>query len=143
MPKFNFAKPVAVALLALACAGAASARQGDPSAASRSSEYGSGFIVAGSAAILGGAGSLMVAAVEPMGESVVVTLRTASDAGTVSIEMSAAAARGLTLSAGTTVSAVAESTGYLLIVAGKVLAFVPNEIGRGLLHHSRTNGRWA
>jgi hypothetical protein len=29
------------------------------------------------------------------------------------------------------------STGYVLVMSGKALAFIPNEVGQALLHHSR------
>jgi len=133
---------VASALLIMAAQNshAATGDASGASRASRNSERGSGFVVAGSAAVLGGTGSLVVAAIEPVGESVVITLRTASDAGAVSVEVSATTAREAALSAGTAVSAVAEATGYLLVASGKMLAFIPNEVGRELLHHSRSHG---
>jgi hypothetical protein len=33
------------------------------------------------------------------------------------------------------------STGALLVAGGKVLAFIPNEIGKTLIHHARVAER--
>jgi hypothetical protein len=53
------------------------------------------------------------------------------------VETSAFVAREVSVGVGTSVKVVAESTGYALTAAGRVIAFVPNEIARSLLHHSR------
>jgi hypothetical protein len=66
-----------------------------------------------------------------------VVLAGASDAASATLRLSGNVVQGASLVAGVSVGLVAVSTGYLLVSAGKVLAFVPNEIGRSLLHHSR------
>jgi hypothetical protein len=33
--------------------------------------------------------------------------------------------------------ATAVSTGHLLISAGKIIAFIPNELGKALIYHSK------
>lgn len=56
------------------------------------------------------------------------------------IETSATIAKGMaeaaSVAVGTNVKVVAEATGYALMAAGRMIAFVPNEIGRGLVHRS-------
>jgi hypothetical protein len=42
---------------------------------------------------------------------------------------------------GTSIQVVAESTGTALIAAGRILAFIPNEVGRSLLFHARHTAR--
>jgi len=37
------------------------------------------------------------------------------------------------------VEVVAMSAGQALVASGKVLAFIPNESGKALLHHSKVN----
>ena len=61
------------------------------------------------------------------------------DAGALGTEavLLGAAARGLSLAAGTTLEVAALSTGHALVLSGKVLAFIPNEAGKALLHHAR------
>ena len=41
------------------------------------------------------------------------------------------------ISTGSAIQAIAESTGYTLMASGKILAFVPNELGKELLYQSR------
>ena len=40
---------------------------------------------------------------------------------------------------GTSVEVVTASTGHVLVLAGKAIAFIPNEVGKALLHHSRAS----
>ena len=35
------------------------------------------------------------------------------------------------------VSVVAVSTGHVLVASGKAIAFIPNELGKSLLYHSK------
>jgi hypothetical protein len=41
------------------------------------------------------------------------------------------------LAVGTVVTVSAISTGLMLVAAGEALAFIPNEIGKALLHHEK------
>jgi hypothetical protein len=47
------------------------------------------------------------------------------------------AAGHLSLAAGTVVTCTAVSAGWVLSAAGKAIAFVPNEMGKALLHNQR------
>ena len=98
---------------------------------------GSAIVVAGSLSMLVASGQVVVASVETVGEGIVVVLKGASEAGGASIRMSAKAAEGLSLAVGTMVSVVAMSTGHMLVLSGKAIAFIPNEVGKALLHHSK------
>jgi hypothetical protein len=40
------------------------------------------------------------------------------------------------VAAGTTLDVVATASGHMLVLSGKVLAFIPNELGKALLHHA-------
>lgn len=51
--------------------------------------------------------------------------------------VSAIAAGEASVGVGTSVQVIAESTGAALIAGGRVLAFIPNELGRSLLFHAR------
>jgi hypothetical protein len=82
---------------------------------------------------------LTVKAVQASGDGVVLILQGASDAVETSARVSAEAAQAASIGAGHSVRVVAESTGYALMAAGTLLAFVPNEIGRALLHDARHN----
>jgi hypothetical protein len=97
-------------------------------------------VVAGSVQLIQASTQLVVAGLETVGESTVVVLRGASEAATVSVQMSAQLAREASLAAGTAVRVVAESVGHALYVGARLIAFIPNEIGRALIHHSRHGG---
>lgn len=96
-----------------------------------------GVVVGGTASVLVAGSALTVHAVERMGESVVLVLKNASEATTVSVKMAADLSGNASVAVGTAVSVVAESTGKALVASGKVIAFIPNEIGKSLIHHSR------
>jgi len=64
-------------------------------------------------------------------------LERASDGARASVTLSAAAAGGLSVAAGTAVVVTAFSAGWVLSAAGKAIAFIPNEIGAALLHNER------
>ena len=43
----------------------------------------------------------------------------------------------MSVAAGTAIAVTAISTGWVLSTAGQAIAFVPNEIGKALLHNER------
>ena len=104
---------------------------------SQNLSQGSAVVVGGSLSMLVASGQVVVASVETVGEGIVIVLKGASDAGGASIQLSGQAARGLSLAAGTVVNVVALSTGHMLVMSGKAIAFIPNELGKALLHHSK------
>ena len=81
----------------------------------------------------------MVKAVEGSAVGSVYLLERASDGAQVSVEV---AGRGVGVSAyavGTAVTCSVIGTGVVLSVAGEALAFVPNALGRALLHNERVS----
>lgn len=98
---------------------------------------GSIVVVGGSMSVLAGSANVVVASVETVGDAMVVVLKGASDASRTTIRFSTTAAKEASLVAGTAVSVTVIASGYLLVAAGKVLAFIPNEAGKALIHHSR------
>ncbi len=110
----------------------------DLSHASGALSAGSVVVVGGTVSVLAGSGYLIVKSVEVLADGVQVVLEGVSEAGQVSIKLSGEAALGLSLAVGSTVEAVALSTGTVLVAAGTVLAFIPNEIGRALLYRERS-----
>lgn len=104
---------------------------------SQNLSQGSAVVVGGSLSMLVASGQVVVASVETVGEGIVIVLKGASDAGGASVQLSGQAARGLSLAAGTVVNVVALSTGHMLVMSGKAIAFIPNELGKALLHHSK------
>lgn len=99
-----------------------------------------GSVVAGTASLIVVGSILVVDAVETTGESVVVVLKGigqgVSEATTVSVKVAASAVGNASLVVGSTVKVVAEASGHALYLSGKLIAFIPNEIGKSLVHHS-------
>lgn len=125
------------ALLAAACA---SSQAADGSQALSKGVGGlSGVVVAGSVLTVFAGGSLVVESVEVIDEGVVVVLKAVGDGSKATVQFSGKALEGVSVVAGTAVSAVAMSAGHALVVSGKVIAFIPNELGKALLHHSRVS----
>ena len=93
-----------------------------------------GVLLAGSLSTLQLSGQAVVASVETVADGTVLVLRGASDAGTASVRVVGTVAGVV---AGSTVRVVAMSTGCALIAAGRMIAFIPNEVGRALVHQSR------
>jgi hypothetical protein len=83
---------------------------------------------------------LVVAGLEAAGDSVNVMLKDASQAGEASIRVSGEVAAAASLAVGSVVVVTAEAAGHALSAAGKLIAFVPNELGRSLLYHARHGG---
>lgn len=80
---------------------------------------------------------LTVKAVEVSATGTVYVLERASDGARASVRVSARAGQAVVLGVGTAVVVGALASGTLLSAAGEVLCFIPNEIGRALLHNER------
>ena len=80
---------------------------------------------------------LVVKVVEVSARGTVYLLERASDGAQVSVEVMGRTAAAVALSVGTAVTVSVIGTGVLLSAAGEVLAFLPNELGRALLHNER------
>lgn len=109
----------------------------DPSGLSRGSELsanGSATIAEGSLAVVQGSADMVVVAVQAVGDGLRVTLQGSARVGKVVLSVPMAVAGGLSYAAGQTVTVIAEGTGWLIVRAGEVIAFVPNEAGKALLH---------
>jgi hypothetical protein len=104
--------------------------------ASAASLAASGFVVAGSSELIQTSANLTVTALQIAGETVVIVMRGAAESVTVSVRTSATIARDASVAVGSAVRVVAESVGYALYVGARLIAFVPNEIGRALIHHA-------
>jgi hypothetical protein len=121
-------------LLSLGLAGApASHAQSNVSDASALSLLPVAVSVAAPAMLLVGGVMLTVVAVEVSAAGSVWVLERASDGARASLRFT-----GHALAAsGTAVMVTAVATGWVLSAAGAAIAFVPNEIGRALLHNER------
>lgn len=83
-------------------------------------------------------GTYLVQGVSQMGsEGVEIILSSAANGARYSVKVAGSAAQRLALSAGTTVQAVSQAAGTLLVASGKVIAFIPTEVGKALLGSSK------
>jgi hypothetical protein len=78
-----------------------------------------------------------VVAVEATSRGTVWVLERASDGARASLTLSGAVVGGASLVVGASVVAVASTAGWVISAAGKAIAFIPNELGRALLHNER------
>lgn len=108
-----------------------------PSAPSQASANLSGVVVFGSLLTVAAAGSVVVASARTVGDVLELVLEGAAGASRATVRLSAHAAGGLSLATGTVLEVVTASTGHVLVMSGRAIAFLPNEAGKGLLHHAR------
>jgi len=87
--------------------------------------------------VLSAGAVLTVVAVEASATGAVWVLERASDGARSTLRLSAQTAGGLSVVVGTAVLVTVLSTGWVLSAAGTAIAFIPNEIGRALLHNER------
>ena len=93
--------------------------------------------VAAPSMVLSAGAVFTVVAVESSAEGTVWILERASDGARTTLRLSGDAAAGASLGVATAVTVTAVSAGWILVSAGKAIAFVPNEIGKALLHNER------
>lgn len=89
-------------------------------------------------AVLSAAGAVFVVkGIEASAYATVYTLERVSDGARVSLEIAGRGARQASVVAGATVTATVLSTGVVLAAGSQAIAFVPNALGRALLHNER------
>lgn len=128
-------------LCAATLAPLAQAANSDTTNASDHASMASAIVLVGSMSLLAAAGEVVVDTVEDVADGSVLVLKStaksASSAATASIKLSRKAAQGLGLAAGTVLDVVAVSTGHVLVLSGKTIAYLPNAAGQAILHHSK------
>ena len=129
--------PCLLAAAVLAAASSRAAAHPNVSDASALSMLPIAVSVAAPAVILSAGATLTVVAVEVTSAGTVWMLERASDGARASVTLSAQAAGGLSVAAGTAVVVTAFSAGWVLSAAGKALAYIPNEVGAALLYNER------
>lgn len=88
--------------------------------------------------VLSAAGAVFtIQAVEISARGTVYVLERASDGARVSVEVVGRGAGAASLAVGTGVTVSVIGAGLVLSAAGEAIAFVPNAIGRALLHNER------
>jgi hypothetical protein len=136
-------KPILLILLTLSCYAQAGEQHGSTnlSNASQLVTEGSATLVYGSLSAVAASGTIVVESVEVAGDASLVVLAGVAGAAKATVRLSGQAAREASLAAGASVNVLVTSTGALLVAGGKVLAFIPNEIGKTLIHHARVAER--
>jgi hypothetical protein len=139
MPRSPVLRTLAVSLaLALPLAGTdARAQHSEVSRAVDGSLAASAaFVLAGGEVLVAGS-ELVVVAVRPLGQALEVTLAASADGSVLVLELGIASARSASLATGASIRVVTHAAGFLLVSAGEVLAFVPDALAAGLIHHRR------
>jgi|GEM_PF-1217467 len=98
---------------------------------------GNGNPLAGVSAVGVGSAFIIIGITEGAGNSMDVVLKGVGNSMTATVNLSKSAVQSLALSTGTAVQLSAEASGTVLIASGKVIAFIPNELGKALLGQSR------
>ena len=130
-------------LLSAQLALAAPRQLSDASRGSEALSLGVAVVTLGSLSALEGSGRIVVDAVEVSADSATLVLKRladgASQASIVTLKLSGKALEKIALVVGAGIEISVVSTGYILISAGKALAFIPNQVGQALLHHEKVN----
>ncbi len=79
----------------------------------------------------------VVKVIEVTARSTVFVIERASDGARVSVEIIGQGIKQTAISAGTVVTVSVIGTGIVLSALGEAIAFVPNELGKALLHNER------
>jgi len=88
--------------------------------------------------ILSAAGAVFVIkAVEVSARGTVYVLERASDGAQVSVEIAGRGVNAASYGVGTSVAVSVISAGIVLSAAGEAIAFIPNALGKALLHNER------
>lgn len=80
---------------------------------------------------------LVVKSVEASARGAVCVLERASDGARVTLEFAARAGRRTAVAVGDSMVVSVAAAGAMISLAGEIIAFVPNELGRALLHNER------
>lgn len=99
---------------------------------------GSVEVIEGSPEALGGSAKTVVDNIQKVGESTVVVLKNLADGSRTTLRLSGKAAGNFSLGVGQSITVTAMASGYVLSAAGAIIAYLPNELGKSLLHHSRS-----
>ena len=89
--------------------------------------------------LIAGVGSIVVTGVEASAEGTVWVVENVADGVKGSICFAGKAVGALAVAVGTVVVVTVVATGMVLSTAGRVIAFIPNEVGRSLSYNQRVS----
>lgn len=117
----------------------ASSRAQSSTALSDASTVSVAVSVALPVALVAGVGSLVVTGVEASADGVMWLVETIAEGVQGSIRFAAHAVGATLVAVGTVIAVTVVATGMLLSSAGRVIAFIPNEVGHGLSYNQRVS----
>ena len=91
----------------------------------------------GSVGMSAASSELIVLGLEQSARGVSVVVKGSAHASGEVVTLLLDGATAASVAVGSVLQASATAAGYVLIAAGKAVAFIPNEMGRSLLHQSR------
>lgn len=130
---------IAALACTLACAAPAALAQGSNLSSTPSNV--SGAVMVGSLLVVAVGGSVVAQSVENVADGTVVVLKNVADGSTATVKFSGDGAKGFSNLVGQAVTVTATGSGHVLVAAGKVIAFIPTEAGKSLLHHSQNGAK--
>jgi len=101
------------------------------------SSQGLSEIVGGSGHVLMAGSQASIAAIETAGDVTFITLRAVGQSGTVTLRIASTVVGQAMIGTGQLVKVVGIGSGTLLTASGRLLAFVPNELGKSLVYSNR------
>lgn len=101
------------------------------------SSQGLSELVRGSGHLLMAGNQASIAAIETVGDVSFITLRAAGQSGTVTIRVARTVVGQALIGTGQLVQVVGIGSGTLLTSSGRLLAFLPNELGKSLVYSNR------
>ena len=128
----------ALLVLALITANVAHA-QASPSDASEASLVPVAISVALPVVLVAGVGSVVVTGIEASAEGTAWVVENVADGAKGSICFAGHVVGTTLVAVGTVITVTAVGTGAVLSAAGRVIAFIPNEIGRSLSYNQRVS----
>ena len=91
------------------------------------------------AAVLSAGSVLLVKTVEVSAQGTVYVLERASDGARISVELLAGGAMAASMVTGALITVSVIGAGTILSAAGEVIAFIPNALGKALLHNEKVS----
>lgn len=120
--------------MALDCGGSCNA-----SNASAVMSEGVGIVLSGSVSAVAASGQLLIEAVEAGADTVTIVVKASGKAASTTIKLSGKAIKKVGFVAGQVIELTAISTGHFLVLSGKAVAFIPNEVGQALIDHKKVS----
>ncbi|MBI3230200.1 MAG: hypothetical protein HYZ45_08520 [Burkholderiales bacterium] len=105
------------------------------------SAIGSILVLAVPLAVLDMSGAVVVKSVDVSAQGATVVVRSVAKGAEASFNVVGQVSQDLSKAAGQSARLVVVGSGHLLVASGKVLAFIPNEIGKSMLYSNKVAQR--